>query len=272
MLKKSVISLISYDAHRLPSSIKSYYEYVDEIVLGLDKDRVTWSGNKFKINEDELWKELSKIDGDGKIKIVEDNFHQSSIALENDNFERNLLKSKCSHDWIFSFDADEQLINAKDFFYNFLPLTENYYKKADLLFTWFLPYKEFENEYAMICHEDGTFFRGDTQGFATSKDSHFTYCRWTEKRKRIMTPLAIMHWSFCRNEAELDQKLGNFGHSDKSRNDPFFATWKLINTQNYTQLRNFKTSGFGENQWSKLQLVPKDQLFAIAEQQAKLIM
>ena len=33
MLKKSVISLISYDANYLPDSISKYYNYVDEIIL-----------------------------------------------------------------------------------------------------------------------------------------------------------------------------------------------------------------------------------------------
>ena len=36
MIKKSVISLISYDAEYLPDSIAKYYDFVDEIVLGLD--------------------------------------------------------------------------------------------------------------------------------------------------------------------------------------------------------------------------------------------
>ena len=58
MLKKSVISLISYDAEYLPDSIKSYYDYVDEIVLGLDEDRITWSGNKFSFDEGNLYKSL----------------------------------------------------------------------------------------------------------------------------------------------------------------------------------------------------------------------
>jgi hypothetical protein len=75
MRKKSVISLISYDASYLVSSIKSYYNYVDEIILGLDKDRISWSGNKFSFDEDKLWKELSSIDGDNKIEVVEGNFH-----------------------------------------------------------------------------------------------------------------------------------------------------------------------------------------------------
>ena len=32
------------------------------------------------------------------------------IAIENDNYERNFLKGECAHDWIFSFDADEMLV------------------------------------------------------------------------------------------------------------------------------------------------------------------
>jgi hypothetical protein len=66
----SAISLISYDAHYLASSINKYYKYVDEIVLGLDESRITWSGNNFKFDESKLWEELQRIDTDGKISII----------------------------------------------------------------------------------------------------------------------------------------------------------------------------------------------------------
>ena len=83
----------SYDANRfLANSIKTYYNYVDEIVLGIDKDRISWSGNSFEIDEPELWSELSALDGDSKITIVEEDFHQSEVAIENDNFERTFSK------------------------------------------------------------------------------------------------------------------------------------------------------------------------------------
>ena len=127
MIKKSAISLISYDANRyLVDSIKRYYEYVDEIILGIDKDRITWSGNAFEIDEDTLWKELSALDGDSKITIVEEDFHQSKVAIENDNYERNFLKQEATNEWIVSVDADEMLVNAKDFFYNYLPIVSKY--------------------------------------------------------------------------------------------------------------------------------------------------
>lgn len=272
MLKKSVISLISYDAEYLPNSLRSYYDYVDDIVLGLDEDRISWSGNKFSFDENLLYKELKSLDYDNKISIVEHNFHSSKVAIENDNFERNYLKSQCQHDWIFSVDADEELVNAKDFFFKYVPLVEKYHNKLDISFTWFLPYKEFDDCYLMIANDDNSWSRGDTQGFVTHKNNHFTYCRWTNNKKVVVSPLAIMHWSFCRTEQNLTQKLNNFGHSDRSKKDPFFDIWKQITLDNYSQLRNFKTSGFGNNQWNKLVKVPKNELNKIAQSEAKRIM
>lgn len=272
MIKKSVISLISYDAEYLPRSIKTYYDYVDEIVLGLDEDRITWSGNKFSFDESTLYKQLKEIDYDNKISIVEDNFHKSKIALENDNYERNFLKSQCSNEWIFSIDADEELVNSKEFFLKYVPLAERYNTKIDLSFTWFLPYKEFEDCYLMIANNDGSWSRGDTQGFVTHKNNHFTYCRWTNNKRVVLSPLCILHWSFCRSEQKLDQKLNNFGHSDKVGKDPFFDIWKQVTLTNYTQLTNFKTSGFGNNQWEKLITVPKKDLEKLALEESKRVL
>lgn len=266
MKKKSAISLISYDANKfLAESIKRYYNYVDEIILGIDKDRITWSGNSFSINEDALWSELSQIDGEGKISIIEEDFHQSGVAIENDNYERNFLKAHCNHDWIFSFDADEVLVNAKDFFYEFCPLVEQYYNKADICMVWSTPYKvvkdSHEKEFVLIiANEDGSPFFGENQGVVTSKDSTFTYARWTDKssigENRLMSPLVALHWSLCRDEKDLYEKIHNIGHSDIVEKDPFYQIWTQVTWDNYHELENFKTSGLGGAQWPRLNAVP----------------
>jgi len=268
--KKSAISLISYDANRfLANSIKRYYNYVDEIVLGIDKDRITWSGNPFSIDEDALWSELSQIDGDGKISIIEEDFHQSKVAIENDNYERNFLKEQCSNDWIFSFDADEMLVNAKDFFYDFCPLVEQYYNKLDICMTWTTPYKvvtdnEGNSQTLIIANQDDTPFFGENQGVVTSKDSTFTYARWTDKSgaggNRLMSPLVALHWSLCRPEKELHEKIHNIGHSDLVEKDPFYQIWSQVTWDNYHELENFKTSGLGGAQWPSLFAVPSQHI------------
>lgn len=268
--KKSVISLISYDANRfLPSSIRRYYNYVDEIVLGIDKDRITWSGNTFSINEEALWSELSQIDGDGKISIIEEDFHQSEVAIENDNFERNFLKAQCTHDWIFSFDADEYLVNTKEFFYDFCPLVEPYLDTKDICMNWATPYKvvtddEGNSQILVIANEDDSPFFGENQGVVTSKDSTYTYARWTDKsaagHNRLMSPLVALHWSLCRPDNELHEKINNIGHSDLVERDPFYQIWSQVTWDNYHELENFKTSGLGGAQWPKLFAVPYDEV------------
>jgi hypothetical protein len=265
--KKSVISLISYDAYMLPNSIKTYYPYVDEIVLGLDKDRISWSGNPFSFDEAALWKELKSLDYAGKISIVEENFHRSSIPIENDNAERNYLKQQCTHDWVFSFDADEYLINAKEFFKDFCPLVEN--MGRDLMFYWYLPYKSFDEGTLFIADESGrNFLDKEVQGFATDRDRTYTFCRWTDNPKRLQSPLCILHYSFCRPDEDLTLKINNFGHSIESKQDPFYQIQKQITMDNYFQLTNFKTSNMGP-QWPRLMFVPKDEISSKCVEQAK---
>lgn len=274
MQKKSAISLISYDAEYLPASIMSYYAYVDEIILGLDKNRKTWAGNIFKFDEQDLYRQLSNIDGDNKITIIEDDFCVSNVFIENDNYERNFLKRQCTHDWIFSFDADEELINAHQFFENYLPIVEPYYKEYDLAFNWFLPYKEFEDIYLMITDDHGNWDLNETQGFANWSNHEFVYARWTNNaqsnKKLLKTPLAIMHWSICRKDKDLHQKINNIGHADLVEKDPFYDIWLRINPQNYAELKNFKTSGLGDPaQWARLTAVDKQEFKRKAVEQAE---
>jgi hypothetical protein len=266
-----VISLISYDAHLLPKSIASYYDYVDEIVLGLDKDRISWSNNTFTFDEESLWRELSAIDKDDKINVIEDNFHRSRVPIENDTHERNFLKSKCEHDWVFSFDADEILVNAEEFFMYFCPIVQDY-KDVELLFTWFSMYKELDDSFLIIADENrNRLFKKDVQGFTANRDlSTFTYCRWTNSEKRILSPLAIEHYSFCRTDKELEDKINNFGHSSESKNDVFYEVQKKVNKLNYENLYNFKTTAGGE-QWPTLRRVAKSELKKVLKEEARFI-
>ena len=270
MIKKSAISLISYDAHYLPKSIERYYNYVDEIVLGLDKNRTTWSKNPFSFDEDALWSQLSQIDGDGKISIVEEDFVQSDVAIENDNYERNYLKDQCSHDWVFSFDADEVLVNPKHFFYDFCPLVEDYRETHDICMTWATPYKEIGDTTLVIAEEDGSPFFGENQGVVTSKNNTFTYARWTNQSaagtNRILSPLVALHFSLCRKSDDLHKKIHNIGHSDIVEEDPFYKIWSQVDMDNYTQLKNFKTSGLGGAQWPSLEPIETQFLFEYVEQ------
>jgi hypothetical protein len=260
----SAISLISYDAHYLPNSLPKYYNYVDEIILGLDESRISWSGNEFSFDEGGLWEALKKIDVDNKISVVEGNFHKSANAMENDTNERNFLKEHCTKDWILSIDADEDLLNAKNFFNVYCPIASNYAKKVDFCMTWATPYKMIDDTVLVIANEDDSPFLGENQSVLSHKDATFTYARWTNLSaagaNRIQAPLTAIHWSLCRPRDELYRKVHNSSHSDLAPTDPFFKIWDQVTLDNYHELRNFKTSGLGGAQWPKLFAVPKNQL------------
>ena len=266
----SAISLVSHDAHLLAKSIPTYYDFVDEIVLGLDKDRMTWAGNPFKFDEDKVFSDLKQIDKEDKISIVDDiTFYREGVsAIDNDTYERNYLKSQCSGEFIFSFDADEILLNANDFFNKFFPIVEDYVQDRDICMTWATPYKEIKDKTLLICNNDNTPFLKENQGVVTHKSSTYTYARWTDKsasgHNRILSPLTALHYSLCRNESALEMKVKNHGHSD-IENDPFLSIWKQVTLQNYQSLRNFKSSGLGGYQWPKLLPVPTDQLETFIE-------
>lgn len=277
-MKKSAISLISYDAHLLPKSIESYYNYVDEIILGLDEERISWSHNNFSFDENKLWKELKKIDFKNKINIVEGNYHSHKEPLENDTKERESLKEECSGDWVFSFDADEILVNANDFFNKYFPIVQDY-DNVELLFTWFFPYAEQEDVTFMISEANRQrLVKHEKQGFAIKKSNKFTYCRWSDASKKLLTPLAVLHYSFCRTKKQNIQKLSNFGHSDKSSNDRFYPMMcKVIEDvdnvtlENYMHFTNLKYNA-GEPEWPALMPVKTSQVMNLCEEEAKLIL
>ena len=268
--KNSVISLISYDADYLPSSIEKYYEYVDEIVLGVDKDRISWSNNNFSFDETTLWKELDRIDGDSKISIIEEDFHKSEIPIENDNYERNFLKEHCTNNIIVSIDADEQILDAKDFFYNFLPLSYKYIHKYDVCMNWATPYKKIDDTVLVIAEHDDSPLLAENQGFVTDKNSIFTYARWTNKSStglnRILSPVIMLHYSLCREKEALHEKIHNIGHSDIVEQDPFYEIWSNVTLDNYHELKDFRTSGLGSAQWSSLFPVKTEQLLSYYDQ------
>ena len=39
-----------------------------------------------------------------------------------------------------------------------------------------------------------------------------------------MSPLVALHWSLCRPEKELHEKIHNIGHSDLVEKDPFIKS------------------------------------------------
>ena len=66
MVKIKVGYLLSYDYEMFLTSVKQLYDHVDKIVVGIDKDFRTWSGNTFNI-EKSFFNDVEKFDVEKKI-------------------------------------------------------------------------------------------------------------------------------------------------------------------------------------------------------------
>ena len=256
---------MSHDAHYLPDSISRYYKYVDEIVIGLDKSRTSWVGNKFSFDEDKVFLQLKNLDIENKIKIVEEDFcipEFVSCPINNDNYERNILRHHCSHETIISIDADEILYNTEAFFTRYLPISYKYLHDYDICFYWITPYKLINDVVLLICNHDGSPCI-EQQAVVSHKSNPFTYARYScvsaDGSNRLASNLVSLHWGLARKQEDLDFKIKNQGHSAED-DGSFYEVWKQINLQNYQGLVNFKPSHVGGPSWDRLVAIPRSNL------------
>lgn len=223
----SFVTLLSYDYQYVYDCIRSYYDIADEIILGLDINRKTWRGQSFNIDMDAVNAFIAEIDVDKKIRIEESDFYKFRYSMNNDTFERNYLSTKCKEgNWIISIDADERVINGKEF--------AEWMKQADkntaILATWRGVFKSFGDKNILINANETTIVGVCGQNaYVSARDID---------RPKVMSPLRLLHFSWGRNPDELWQKLNNWSHSQDFDVKKFFDLWKSVTLDNYQQYKN----------------------------------
>jgi len=220
---------VAYDYRYFYRALDSIYDIADEIVVGLDRDRISWSGKPFELDEVELRAEIQKADTRGIVKIVQDNFHSSDQPMVNDSEERNTLARHCAPgSWIIQIDSDEQALNAKDF----RTWMQNADREKDVQAKWITVFKTFGDQCLVANEPDGKVSVGTTQPGA------YKYARETG-RPKVPSNLLLLHFSWGRTREELAQKLVNWSHSKDFDTTKFLEFWDSVNLTNYRQVKNF---------------------------------
>jgi hypothetical protein len=218
----------------LLDTIPRYIGEVEEVILGLDKYRQTWSGSTFEI-PDGFFEKLKALDHDKKVRIIEENFYIPDFSpLDNDTRERNYLSNLVrSGNWIISFDADDfitDIAKVKDFLASLVD--------DDVCV--FLPgltiFKQFAD--SVLIARTTRVGRVGVFPIATRAVNSFIGARYTPQL-RVDCPVLLLHNSWGRSEDELLTKLKNWGHSNHFDVDSYFAFWKRIDEDNYGSVRNF---------------------------------
>jgi hypothetical protein len=234
---------VAYDYRYFYRALDSIYDIADEIVVGLDRDRISWSGKPYQLDEAEFRAEIQKTDTRGIVKIVEDDFHSSPQPMVNDSEERNTLARHCTPgSWIIQIDSDEQALNAKDF----RKWMQTADREKDVQAKWITVFKTFGDQCLVANEPDGKVSVGTTQAGA------YKYARETG-RPKVPSNLLLLHFSWGRTRDELAQKLTNWSHSKDFDTAKFLDFWDSVNLTNYRQFKNFHP--LYPPLWSSLSLV-----------------
>lgn len=259
MTKINVSYLVSYDYTLLFNSLKTLYFDVDRIVISIDINRRTWSGNYYEL-PDSFFLALKEFDTRSIIEIFEDDFYIPELMpMECETRQRNLTLKKLGKGWNIQLDVDEYI-------YEFKKL-KKYLKKY-----WFLTIFP---KYTPLCFTGKliTLFKQNSDGFFYVDNNEF-FPFITNQSKNIHTRrndmirnhslgINVIHQSWARSEKEVEQKILNWGHRDDFDTMKYINFWKGIHGDNYKEITNFHP--IVPHVWNKLYFIKAESIDGVID-------
>ncbi|MBS7231899.1 hypothetical protein KHA90_12780 [Flavobacterium psychroterrae] len=233
-MKIEVGYILSYDYSMFLTSVKQLYEYVDKIVVGIDVDFKTWSGNSFEI-PDSFFDEVKIFDRRNIIEFYFDSFYIPTLSpMECESRERNLVLKKLGRGWKIQLDVDEYIYDFKEvakylnkyWYLNILPNKTPVCIKGKLITL----YRELH---------DGYLFIDNNEQFPFITNQTFnTHTRRNDNIKNYFSNIKVIHQSWARKEEEIMLKINNWGHRDDFDTQTYFLFWKSLTSSNYQEYKN----------------------------------
>jgi len=240
--------LLSYDYEKLKTAIPLVYDYSDRIFIAYDSNNLTWSGNKFAV-DDSFFVWLKEIDKDNKIEFYRDNFYIPTLtAIQNDTRERYMLSLKMGiGNWLIQIDSDEYVLNFK----GFVKSLRKYDKYLDNPKANPIQIGAFHVDVYKYL-EDGILYVKDTcKVLLATNYPNYKLARQTREQV-IYVNTYVLHESLARTEEELTVKFNNWGHTHELNSD-FLDKWRKATSKNFNEIKNvFYLTG---KQWSRLGFV-----------------
>ncbi|GAA3770190.1 hypothetical protein [Flavobacterium ginsengiterrae] len=248
--------LVSYDYELLKNSLPTVYAEADTVFLAIDKNRRTWNGEYFNI-DNSFFEWLRVFDVDKKIVIYEDDFYVPEFTtMQCEIRERKLLSQKMGlGNWLIQIDCDEYFVDFKRFVAD-LRKYDSYIKQPlkktiQVAAFWVILYKYTSSG---ILYVD----KPTKAIFATNNPEYVNGRR--VKAQVIYTDNLVLHESLSRTEEELRFKFENWGHN-KETNKDFLNKWVKVNETNFKEFRNFYY--IEPERWKKLDFFPTKDIIEI---------
>lgn len=227
---------IAYDWRLLEYSIPPIYKEADKIILSVDKDRISWAGTPFTWDEPAFRQLVKELDTDNKIDILEEDYHLPELKpMENEVRQRMKIAAALgAGGWHIQLDTDEFFLNFSAFVSHLRNLPRGR-RPFNVSCPWITLYKQDSEGFFYVAPE--RFEQIEFIQIATLWPS-YEYGR-RNGNFNILTDCALLHLSWARPEAEIWEKLNNWGHKDDFDIAAYFSKWKELNSTNYQEYRNF---------------------------------
>jgi hypothetical protein len=221
---------IAYDWDLLEYSLPSVYDKVDQICLSIDKDYISWSGQRFNLDWSALQGLVERIDKDKKIFFLKESFYDvKNLPIKNECFQRQRMAEALGKaDWIMQLDSDEILINAGCLF-NELKKLQGKKRPVNIHGIWINLIKQTSEGFIYSILK--------TPPLATNVPA-YEYGR-TNGHFNVYTNTFLAHITWARPEQEVRLKMENWGHSHEFNGKSFFKIWNALDDYNWKYIKDF---------------------------------
>jgi len=228
--------LISYDASLALTCLRQIYSQSDKIVLAIDKDRRTWSGDKFVLPELFL-DQVTQLDVNNKIEVYEDDFSIPGLApIDNDTRERRLLADRLGPGgWHVQVDADEYFIDFSAFVAELRKLEDQYGDEAvEVRPQWVTLFKQDETGFFLVHPLSETF------AAATNRPDYLFARNCNEDEYHVVrSGQLVLHQSWARTRDELEKKISAWGHRNDFDGKSYLRFWDSVSLDTCRYISNF---------------------------------
>ncbi len=175
------------------------------------------------------------MDPDQKIVLLEDNYYNADMEpMQNEVLQRNKIADFLGGGgWHVQLDTDEFFLNFKGFVAYIKSL--NAKRPINVSCPWITLYKQDKDGFYYV--KPQTFQQIEFIQVAT-RFPKYEYGR-RNGNFNVLSEFAILHLSWARSEAEIWEKLNNWGHKNDFDILEYFNKWKDLSPQNYQEYKNF---------------------------------
>ncbi|SHG87339.1 hypothetical protein SAMN04488109_2255 [Chryseolinea serpens] len=242
---------VAYDWYLLEYALPLIYADATVIGLSIDQDRISWSGNSYPFDEAGFKALITKLDPEKKIRVFEENYHLPDLTpMQNEVRQRNLMAKHLGEGgWFVQLDCDEYFLNFSGFVRYLRSLPFQLTRRANICCPWIILYKQTDEGFLYVDPLEAA--RTEFMQIAT-REPGYEYGR-RNGNFNLYVNFSILHQSWARSRAEIQEKINNWGHSDHFDKEKYFSFWDKLNASNFNEARDIHP--IKPREWPRLKYV-----------------